>query len=329
MKYRVLGRSGIEAPVVGLGTWAISGWMWGGTDEAKSIRAIQASIDAGVNLIDTAPAYGLGLAETIVGKAIRGRRDKVLVATKFGLVWHTSQGQYHGTEDGRQLHRLLAPESIRYELEQSLKRLQTDVIDLYQTHWQEETARTEDTLGMLTRLKEEGKIRAIGVGNVSVAQLKKYQASGPLDSDQEEYHMLDRDLEADLLPYCRANNIAVLAYSVLAQGLLTGAISSGRQFPSGDLRRTYARFSPENRKKVAALLECIGPIARAHEVSLSHVAIAWAIAPTRATHALVGARTPDQANENAQAGDLELSPEEVSFIDRKIEMHASDIPHLW
>jgi methylglyoxal reductase len=314
---------------VGLGTWAISGWMWGGTDETNSIRAIQASIDAGINLIDTAPAYGLGLAETIVGKAIHDRREKVLIATKFGLVWHTDQGPHHGSEDGRQLHRLLAPESIRYEVEQSLKRLQTDYIDLYQTHWQEETTPVEATMGALLRLKEEGKIRAIGVGNVSFARLKRFQASGPVDSDQEEYHMLNRDLEAELLPVCRESNIAVLAYSVLAQALLTGAISIDRQFARGDLRRTYERFTPKNRSKVAALLERIAPIARTRGVPLSHVAIAWAIAPERATHALVGARNPEQARENAQAGDLQLTAEEVSFIDQQIRTYAPDIPHLW
>jgi aryl-alcohol dehydrogenase-like predicted oxidoreductase len=184
-------------------------------------------------------------------------------------------------------------------------------------------------MGTLIRLKDEGKIRAIGVGNVTLARLKEFQAIGPVDSDQEEYHMLDRDLEAELMPFCRTNNIAVLAYSVLAQGLLTGAIPIDRQFPPGDLRRTYARFSPESRKKVAALLESIGPMARAHGVPVSHVAIAWAIAPGRATHALIGARNPKQATENALAGNLELTPNEVSLIDQQIQTYASDIPHLW
>src|SRR5579859_1171461 len=176
MRYHPLGQSGIQASVVGLGTWAISGWMWGGTDEARSIRAIQASLDAGVNLIDTAPAYGLGLAETIVGKATRDRRGKVVIATKFGLVWHTDQGQPHGTEDGRQLRRLLTADSIRYEVEESLRRLQTDYIDLYQTHWQETNTPVQETMDALIRLKQQGKIRATGLGNVTLARLREFQA---------------------------------------------------------------------------------------------------------------------------------------------------------
>jgi aryl-alcohol dehydrogenase-like predicted oxidoreductase len=315
--------------VVGLGTWAISGWMWAGTDEARSINAIRASLDAGVNLIDTAPAYGQGLAEEIVAAATRGRRAEVIIATKFGLVWHIQQGQYHGFENGKPIHRLLRPESIRYEVEASLKRLGTDYIDLYQSHWQEAATPIEDTMDALLRLKEEGKIRAIGVSNVSLARLTSYQALGPIDSDQEEYHMLDRDIEAELLPFCRANGIAMLAYSPLAQGLLTGKITAERTFPKGDLRRTYERFNPVNRAKVSALLDSIKPIASAHGATLAQLAIAWTISPGRATHALVSARNPEQAIENAGAGDIQLTGDEVAFIDRQIENFAPDVPHLW
>jgi methylglyoxal reductase len=329
MRYRVLGRSEIKASVVGLGTWAISGWMWGGTNEANSIKAILASMDAGINLIDTAPVYGLGLAERIVAKAIRGRRDKVVLATKCGLVWHTVEGSYHGSEDGRPIYRLLRPESIRYELEESLKRLATDYIDLYQTHWQDQNTPIEDTMGMLLQLKQEGKIRAIGVSNASPVQLNNYHTLGVVDSDQEEYHMLNRDLEIDHLPFCRENDLAVLAYSPLAQGLLTGKISLDRQFPEGDFRRDYSRFSRENRRKVAAMLESIQPIACDHAVPLSHLAIAWTISTGRATHALAGARDPEQAKENAGAADVELDESELSFIDRQITQYASDIPRLW
>jgi aryl-alcohol dehydrogenase-like predicted oxidoreductase len=293
--------------------------MWGGTDEAHSIEAIHASIDAGVNLIDTAPAYGVGLAEQIVAKAISGRRDQVVLATKCGLVWHTDKGQYHEIQWGRRVYRYLGPESIRYELEQSLKRLGTDYIDLYQTHWQDETTPIEDTIGMLVRLKQEGKIRAVGVSNVSSAQLEKYHRLGPVDSDQEEYNILNRDVEVELLPYCRANDIAVLAYSPLAQGLLSGRISLDQQFPQGDFRRDHARFSLENRNKSAAFLESIQPVARAHDVSLAQLAIAWTISPGRATHTLAGARNAEQASENARAGDLQLSEDELALINQEAE----------
>jgi aryl-alcohol dehydrogenase-like predicted oxidoreductase len=181
---------------------------------------------------------------------------------------------------------------------------------------------------MLLRLKQEGKIRAVGVSNVSSAQLEKYHRLGPVDSDQEEYSMLNRDVEAKLLPYCLANNIAVLAYSPLAQGLLSGRISPDRQFPEGDFRRDHSRFSLENRLKAAAFLESIQPVARAHDVSLAELAIAWTISRGRATHTLVGARNPEQAIENARAGDVQLNEDELALINREAEKYASGIPHL-
>ncbi len=222
----------------------------------------------------------------------------------------------------------LCPHSIRHELEESLRRLGTDYVDLYQTHWQDVTTPIEDTIGGLMRLKQEGKIRAVGVSNVTLPQLEKYHTHGPIDSVQEEYSMLNRDLEASLLPYCQANDIAVLAYSPLAQGLLSAKISPDRQYPEGDFRSRHPRFSPENRVKAAALLESIEPVAHDHGVSLAHVAIAWTISSKRATHSLVGARSPEQAKESAMAGGLELSEGELSFLNQQVEKYAPDIPHL-
>jgi aryl-alcohol dehydrogenase-like predicted oxidoreductase len=278
MHYRPLGQSGIQASVVGLGTWAIGGWMWGGTDEAKAIRAIQASLDAGVSLIDTAPAYGMGLSETIVGKAIAGRRDKVVLATKLGLVWHVQKGQHFFDEHGKPVHRYLGPQSIRYEIEQSLKRLNTDYIDLYQTHWQDATTPIEKTMKTLLDLKQEGKIRAIGVSNCTIEQLGAYRKVGPLDSTQEKYSLLDRELEKDYLPYTRRNNIAMLAYSPLANGLLTGKIGPERQFPPDDLRYNNPRFSVESRREVQAFLDRVRPIATDYQVTLAQIVIAWTLA---------------------------------------------------
>jgi aryl-alcohol dehydrogenase-like predicted oxidoreductase len=179
MRYRSLGKSGIEASVVGLGSWAIGGWMWGGAEEAESVRAIHAAIDAGVNLIDTAPVYGFGVSEEVVGKAIRDRRDKVVLATKCGLVWHEEKGEFffasdekHPTDDGRiKVYRRLAPDTIRREVEWSLKRLGTDRIDLLQTHWQDSTTPIAATMHTLMELKKEGKIRAIGCSNATPEQM--------------------------------------------------------------------------------------------------------------------------------------------------------------
>ncbi|TIR34434.1 MAG: aldo/keto reductase, partial [Mesorhizobium sp.] len=192
---RSIGKSGVVASAVGLGTWAIGGWMWGGTDEAESIAAIQASIDAGVSLIDTAPAYGLGRSEEIVGKAIKGRRDRAVIATKCGLNWHSKKGNHFFDQDGTPVNRYLGADGIAYEVEQSLRRLGTDYIDLYITHWQDPTTPIAETMEALERLKSAGKIRAIGASNLNAAELQQYVAAGQLDAIQERYSMLDREIE--------------------------------------------------------------------------------------------------------------------------------------
>ncbi|HUY15056.1 MAG TPA: aldo/keto reductase [Terriglobia bacterium] len=316
MEYRPLGTSGIEASAVGLGAWAIGGWLWGGTDEGKSVEAIQASLDAGINFIDTAPAYGLGLSETLVGKAIAGRRDQVVIATKCGVIWHMEKGTPSLTANGVTLRRYLGPESIRYEVEQSLKRLGTDHIDLYQTHWPDKTTPIEETMRTLLDLKREGKIGNIGVSNVTVEQIEAYRRLGPVVSGQEKYSMLDRGLENEYLPYARKNNIAVLAYSPLASGLLTGKVGPERQFPPDDLRHNNPRFSIESRKKVLAMLDKMRPIAEKHGLTLAQLVIAWTLAQPGLTHALVGARSARQSEENAAAGNVRLSPEELETINQ-------------
>src|SRR5882724_8013107 len=268
MLYRPLGQSGIQASVIVLGTWAIGGWMWGGTDEAKAIRAIQVSLDAGITLIDTAPAYGLGLSETIVGKAVAGRRDKIVIATKYGLVWHVKRGDPFLDEKGKAIHRYLGSESIRYEVEQSLKRLNTDYIDLYQTHWQDSTTPISETMEVLLQLKQEGKIRAIGVSNCSLDQLKRYRALGSVDSTQEKYNMLHREVETDLAPFCAREGITLMAYTPLANGLLTGKVGATRTFASQDLRRDHPQFAPEIRCRVQELLHEMRPIAESYGATL-------------------------------------------------------------
>ena len=319
MRQRPLGQSGIDASVIGLGTWAIGGWMWGGTDERDASDAIQASIDSGITLIDTAPAYGMGRSEEIVGKAIAGRRDQVLIATKCGLVWDTNKGTAFVMQDGHQIHRYLGPESIKRECEQSLKRLGTDHIDLYQTHWQDSTTPIEQTMSALMDLKREGKILAIGVSNASLEQMEEYRAVGPVDTDQEKYSMLDRNLGAVQLPYLLKNDIAFLAYSPLANGLLTGKITAGREFSGDDLRRNNSRFSKENREWVALALREFEPIAKQHDATTAQVVLAWTLEQPGVTHVLVGARNRRHALENAAAGDLTLSAEELKLIDQAIE----------
>jgi aryl-alcohol dehydrogenase-like predicted oxidoreductase len=288
--------------------------MWGGADERDAVKAIQAALDQGITLIDTAPAYGLGRSEELVGEAIAGRRDRVVLATKCGLVWHTDGGRFFFDQGGKPVHRYLGGDSVRYELEQSLKRLKTDYVDLYQTHWQDPTTPIQETMSALLDLKRQGKIRAIGVSNATVDDIGQYRRLGPVDTDQEKYSLLDRGMEGALLPYCREQGIAVLAYSPLANGLLTGKIGPERKFTGDDLRRTNPRFSVENRVRIQTTLEQIRPIAASHGLTLGQLVIAWTLAQPGLTHALVGARSPQQAVENAGAADAILSAEEIAEI---------------
>lgn len=300
--------------------------MWGGTDEGDSVTAIHAALDAGVNLIDTAPIYGFGLSEEIVGKAISGRRDKVILATKCGMVCNPEVGESKfrvntmvPDEHGHiPIHIYLGPESVRRELEASLQRLGTDYVDLYQTHWQDSTTSIQDTMGVLMDLKREGKIRAIGVSNASPDHMEEYLKYGPIDSDQEKYSMLDRELEQEQLPFCQSHEIAVLAYSPLGQGLLTGKMDPSREFDKGDLRHGNERFSRENRERIARMLDAFKPIAESLRLTLAQLVIAWTLQQPGLTHALCGARNPQQAQENAAAGDVVLDEEERARLDEAI-----------
>ena len=314
MEYRSLGGSGIKASVIGLGTWAIGGWAWGGTDETKSIEAIQASLEEGINLIDTAPAYGLGLSESVIGKAIAGCREKVILATKCGLVWGLEKGVRFFEEYGKPIHRYLGPDSIRHELEQSLLRLKTDYIDLYQTHWQDVTTPINHTMETLIALKQEGKIRAIGVSNCTLGQLQTYQKTGSIDSIQEKYSMLDREIEADILPYAQKKDLAVLAYSPLASGLLSGKIDLSRSFAAEDRRSNHPRFSLEARGQTQQILDRMRPLAHQYNLSMAQLVLAWTLAQPGVSHLLVGARNPQQARENARAGSITLKQEDLEFI---------------
>ena len=325
MLKRKIGAYGTLASAIGLGTWAIGGWMWGGTDEAQSIETIRASIEEGVSLIDTAPAYGQGLSEEIVGKAIKGRRDKVVIATKLGLVWHTGKGSHFFDYDGHPVHRYLGADSVAYEVEQSLRRLGVDCIDHYITHWQDPTTPIAETMEALERLKTQGKIRSIGASNVSVADVKAYAAAGQLDAVQQEYNMIARDIERDLLPVCMDEGVSVLSYSSLALGLLSGKIGPQRAFTGDDQRKDNPRFSLSNREKVALLMNEVRPIAAAHGASEAQVVIAWTLQQPGITFALCGARSPEQARENAAAGRLRLSVDEITRISEAASRHLTQL----
>ena len=326
---REIGKSGIKASAVGLGTWAMGGWMWGGGDDDASVTAIRAALDAGLTLIDTAPAYGLGRAEELVGRAIEGRRDEVVVVTKCGLVWD-GQGDGQGgrpfvEQDGKTIHRYLGAQSVRDELEASLKRLRTDHVDVLITHWQDPTTPIAETMDALLALKKEGKIKAIGISNASVDDLDAYIAAGQVDCVQEAYNMLDRGLEKTLLPVCRREGIAVISYSSLALGLLTGRIGPERMFTR---RRSQAQQSALLGRKPQAGGQFRGelePIAKRHGVAVGEVVIAWTLAQPGITFSLCGARNAAQAAENARAGELSLSAAELAAIDAAIAAHLGPV----
>ncbi len=326
MRYAPLGQSEIRASVVALGTWGMGGFMWGGVDEREAMYAIGTAIDEGVNLIDTAPLYGFGLSEELIGKAIADRRDEVVLATKCGMVTNTTLGElkFHADVTGPKsdghlgIYIYLHPDSIRAELEASLARLRTDHIDLYQTHWQDATTPIEDTMSALIHLKDEGKIRAIGVCNATGEQMDSYRRYGPLDTDQEKYSMLDREIEEDQLPYCREQGMAVLAYSPLAKGLLTGKMSPEQQFDADDTRAREARFESDHIRQINEMIEAIRPIADDHVLTMAQLVIAWTLHQPGVSHVLCGSRSSRHARENALAADVQLSEHELARIDAAI-----------
>src|SRR5258706_3469066 len=225
----------LQVSRVALGTWAMGGWMWGGTDERDSIATIRAALDRGINLIDTAPAYGFGLSEEIVGKAVaaKGLRSRAVIATKVGLDWRDGK-VYRNATRGR----------IMQEIDQSLRRLRTDYIDIYQVHWPDPLVPIEETAEAMRTLYDQGKIRAIGVSNFSVAQMERFRQVAPLHVLQPPYNLFERAIEADVLPYCRTNNIATLGYGALCRGLLSGRMRADTTFEGDDLRRIDPKFQP-------------------------------------------------------------------------------------
>ena len=327
MRYSALGKSGITASVIGMGTWVTGGGMiWGeDPDDAESIRAIHAALDTGITLIDTAASYGRGRSEEVVGNAIRDRREKVVLATKCGLLVDDDRGAFFAEFDGHTMYRSLRPETIREELELSLRRLQTDYIDLYQTHWPAiEPLKTPiaDTMACLMDLKAQGKIRAIGVSNVSLDELKENDAAGELSSCQLRYSMLTRHAEDDILPYCLKHNIATLTYMSLEQGLLTGKIGMDRVFSKDELRSDLSWnpwFALANRQRVLDLLAGWQELTATYRCTLAQLVLAWTLGQPGVTHVLAGARKTSQIEENVAAADLDIAAQDLDRMRRDIE----------
>ncbi len=291
---------------VALGTWAIGGSHWDSYDEFGAVKSIETALDNGVNFIDTAPVYGDGHSEELVGKAIRGKRDNVFLATKCGLDIYS-----------RKYERNLSPSYIEIDLEQSLKRLGTDYIDLYQCHWPDPKTPIAETMEALKRFQKEGKIRHIGVSNFSEAQLAEAIASGSLFSLQTHYSLLERSPEKSLLPLCREQNICVLSYGPLGAGMLTGKYAERPSFSRGDARSFFYRFfKPQHWPQVRRLVDGLMTIAEARGVKPGTIAISWVLAQDDVTSALVGARSPEQVLENISHVPVSLDNEEMALLDR-------------
>lgn len=317
MQYRKIGHSNINASVVAFGAWAIGGWKWGGTDANAAIKAIDVAIAEGVNFIDTAAVYGFGLSEELVGKAIqKHQRDKLVIATKCGLRWDIESAHLHAESEGKRVFRTLSADSIAWELDESLKRLQTDYVDLYQTHWPDPHTAPEHVMQTLIDLKTSGKIRSIGFCNASVTDLEAGLASDALDVDQERYSLLDRERDNDNLPICAKSDMSFLAYSPMAQGLLTDKLDATRVYGDGDLRIGNPRFTEDNIRTISDVLAPVKALAADRALSVEHIVLAWTLRQPGLSHVLVGARNAEQAKHNARAGAVELSDEEMQLVSK-------------
>lgn len=324
MEYRKLGNSDLELSAITYGAFAIGGTMWGGNEKQDSIKAVHASLDHGVTSLDTAPFYGMGLSEELIGEAIKGKnRDKIQLLTKFGLVWDGSnngKGDYFFDAEGNgktfPVYKYASKANIIKELEESLKRLGTDYIDLLQIHWPDSTTPIDETMEALNLLIEQGKIRAAGVCNYDLSQLKEAQKTIQLASNQVPFSMLNRAIENEIVPYVLENNIGIIAYSPMERGLLTGKYFKEAKLKSDDHRNGYfGQFSAE---KVKSLLDKIEPIAQSKNVSLSQLVLRWTTLQQGISVVLAGARNAAQAIENAKSADVTITASEMKLINDAI-----------
>ena len=316
MKTHTFGNTNIEVTPVGLGTWAIGGWMWGGTDEAKSIDTIHAAIDKGIKLVDTAPVYGFGRSEEIVGKALAGgRRDKVALATKVALNWDQDENVQRDATAAR----------IQQEVEESLRRLDTDTIDIYQIHWPDPATPMEETARAMEKLLKDGKIRAIGVSNFTPEQMEEFRKFAPLHSLQPPYNLFERDIEKEILPYCREQGLATITYGGLCRGLLSGKMSQDSHFDGDDLRNNDPKFQGDRFRQYLSAVEALDQYARDHYgKNVLALALRWLIDQEGVTTALWGARRPDQLDPVTEIEGWSLSPDDMQAIDDILAEHVRD-----
>ena len=309
MQYRKLGKTDLNCSVIGLGTWPMSGNAYGQVDDNESVRAILQSIDSGVNFIDTAPAYGNGHSEEVIGKALKQTdRSKLIIATKFGNRF--TDGRY--VRDG-------SAQCVRNGIENSLRRLGVDYIDLFQWHWPDPNTPISETLEEVAKHVERGEVRYVGVSNFDGPLMDKVKEYLPIVSLQPPYSLLDRAFEKEIQPYCLENNLGVISYGSIGSGILSGkySLDNRPEFPAGDSRAGFYRrfYAEENWPKVCALVDVLRDIAASHDAPTVSAAINWVLAQKGVTVALVGAKTPAQAAQNASAADWSMSEDELKRIE--------------
>ena len=324
MEYRKLGTSDLNLSVITFGAWAAGGWMWGSTDRKLANDAIITSYDQGVTTIDTAPIYGMGVSEEIVGEAIQELpRDKVQILTKFGMRWDlkSPKGDFifdSEDNDGRpvKIYKYASKESVIQEVEDSLKRLKTDYIDLIQLHWPDTTTPISETMEAMEILLQQGKVRAAGVSNYDAAQIIEARETLAIVSDQVPYSMLKRDIEDELVPYTIKNNVGIIAYSPLERGLLTGKYFKGETLQEKDHRNSY--FNQFDLDKVQVFLKKLEVLAKEKNVAVSQLVLRWTTLQPGITIVLAGARNPTQAIQNAKAMEITIDNDEMKFINKAL-----------
>ncbi len=319
MHTRPFGKTGLEITPIGLGAWAIGGgewdFGWGSQDDQESIDTIHRALDLGINWIDTAAVYGLGHSEEIVGKAIKGR-EKPYIFTKCSLIWN----------EKREVSNSLKADSLRREVEASLKRLDIDAIDLYQIHWPNPDPEVEEGWSTLAKLKQEGKVRHIGVSNFNVEQLRRAAKIAPVETLQPPYSIITPDVEKEILPYCEQHNIGVIVYSPMSSGLLTGRMTKDRveKMPDDDWRKKDGRFQGEHLDRNLGLANLLTEIGYPHNVTAGVAAVAWTLRNPAVTAAIVGARRPDQVEDMIAASEFRLSESEIEDINKFLADHPAE-----
>lgn len=326
MEYRKLAHTDLSLSVITFGSWAAGGWMWGKADHNAAVEAIKASYELGVTSIDTAPIYGQGESEKVVGEAIKGiPRDKVQILTKYGMRWDLAKGDFAFKSKNNQgkdidIYKYAGKESVIRECEDSLRRLGTDYLDLYQIHWPDSTTPLSETFEAVERLIEQGKVRYAGVCNYDAALMEDAGKVIDLVSDQIPYSMVNRGTDRETIPYCMRNEKSVIVYSPLERGLLTGKMKPGYAFAEGDHRKNNPFFTDDSIERTNAFLDKLKPLADEKGATLAQLVIRWTVNHPGVTIALVGARNPAQAMQNAKAADIVLSPDEMEFINQQIEL---------